>query len=65
VAAQNFPKFPKILKAFQSATGILWIVVSGTSDCGRDILFAMVNPVLSLFTTFHQIYFHEQPDGCH
>ena len=28
MAAQNFPKFPKILKVFQSATGILWIVVS-------------------------------------
>jgi hypothetical protein len=27
VAAQNFPKFPKILKVFQFATGILWIVV--------------------------------------
>ena len=28
VAAQNFHKFPKILKVFQSATCILWIVVS-------------------------------------
>ena len=27
MAAQNFPKFPKILKVFQFATGILWIVV--------------------------------------
>ena len=27
MAAQNFHKFPKILKVFQSATGISWIVV--------------------------------------
>ena len=27
MAAQNFPKFPKILKVFQFATDILWIVV--------------------------------------
>ena len=43
--AQNFPKFPKILKAFQSATGILWIVVS----CKKKIISLMFVSFLFFF----------------
>ena len=45
VAAQNFPKFGEILTVFQSATAILWIVVS----CKKKIFSLM-------FIWFFKIY---------
>ena len=59
MAAQNFPKFPKILKVFQSATANLWIVVSCTkkNHFVNLCFFFFLNLLVIFFVSFRFVSF--------
>ena len=68
--AQNFPKFPKMLKVFQSATSILLTVVSCKKNCFINVcsvflfiddFFGFVSFLLCLVSFLFRFLFYNHP----